>query len=168
MREINFPRIKRLNINMAKKKKKEEDDDFKDFMNFLRSRDLNGMDIEEGEEVDEECFDEACPCFGGASVPFSALLALESISKPFGMTWIDENIERFLDNRGYVILHLTNSKGILYHTALKKSEGMPIPATDEELANCYSVHQVFEKEVQSILIDWLLKIGNNNNKNNGK
>ena len=161
---------------MAKKKKKdEEDEEFKSFMKFLQSGGLDGKGIEddntkvedysEDDEDDDEDFGCDCDlCFDKVS-PLAALL---TISKPFGMAWTDENIEHFLDKRGYVILHLKNSTGMLCHIALKKSDSALIPDTDEAIANCLSVHQVFEKEIQSILIDWLLKIGNNNNENNGK
>jgi len=105
------------------------------------------------EEFDDEFEDfedfreEACPMIE------TIMNSLNELPKPFGMVWHDDLIEKLLTSRGYVIVERNLDNGATIRVAVKKGEDF-IP---EDMDS--SVLSVFEREIQEILIDWLLKLG---------
>ena len=88
---------------------------------------------------------ESCPVM---PMIMSALM----MPRPFGMMWDDEVIEKFLDSRGYKILDVTDETGENIHVAVKKDDPI-IPDEPNIIA-------VFEKEVQGLFLNFLIKYGN--------
>ena len=103
-----------------------------------------GLDEDEDKGQEDDC-----PYFG---------IMMHSIflSKPFGINWDLDKIEKFLSKQGYRIItrHYTDEEhdnSETYKVALKY--GMELP--DQEGSN---IRDVFCSEVQDILLNWLSKI----------
>lgn len=76
------------------------------------------------------------------------------LSKPFGILWLDENMEKFLKFRGYKILTKHDQETDQdYHVAVKPGDSY-IP--DEGYSN---IREMFDIEVQEVLLSWLMKNG---------
>lgn len=89
----------------------------------------------------------------------SVIMTMMSMPRPFGMIWHDEVMERFLESRGYILINKhSNEHGRDFKYAVKKGEDF-IPEMDSNQSS--NVISVFEKEVQTILMDWLLELGKN-------
>ena len=77
-----------------------------------------------------------------------------SVSKPFGILWLDENMEKFLKFRGYKILNKHDKETDCdYKVAVKPGDSY-IP--DEGYSN---IREMFDIEVQDVLLSWLMKNG---------
>lgn len=74
------------------------------------------------------------------------------MSKPFGMNWSFDKMKGFLKKRGYkIITRYSDSREIEYEVAIKpKSSFIP----EDDFSN---IKDVFESEVQDLLLNWLLK-----------
>lgn len=78
------------------------------------------------------------------------------VSKPFGILWYDENMEEFLKKLGYKIITRKDPETDReYNIAVKPNDPS---ISDEGYSN---VRDVFDNEVQKILLGWLLKISKN-------
>lgn len=108
--------------------------------------DDNNLDPEEDDVLNEE------------DCPYSHIfMSLLTMSKPIGFIWEDiDIIENFLKKRGYKIIERTNSKGNNIKIAVKPSDSC-IP--NDEFSN---LREVFNQDVQNIILSWLLKIGGEN------
>lgn len=74
--------------------------------------------------------------------------------KPLGYMFPQEKMEEFLKNRGYrIIKRYSESRGQDYNVAVKAGSSS-IPEDDYS-----NVREIFDNEVQDILLSWLLKIG---------
>lgn len=74
--------------------------------------------------------------------------------KPLGYLMPQEKMENFLKERGYkIIKRYSDSKGEEYSVAIKPGVSF-IPEDDYS-----NVREIFDNEVQDILLKWLLKIG---------
>lgn len=81
------------------------------------------------------------------------MMALMFQSRPFGFMWTKDKIVEFLKARGYKILSRKNrDTGEEYDIAVK-TESSSIPDSGES-----NIKEVFDSEMQDILIKWVLKI----------
>lgn len=92
-------------------------------------------------------------------IPFSdMLLSIINIvadifaNKPFNIPWKEEKMEYFLSKLGYIIIERNNKNGIATKFAVKP-DNPQIP--DDESGY---VQNVFNSEIQDILINYLLKL----------
>lgn len=94
---------------------------------------------------------------GGSEMPCSfghIFLNLLKMPKPLGYHFPQDKIVEFLKERGYKIINrYSDTMGEEYPVAIK-------PGSSYVPGNDYSnVREVFDEEVQDILLKWLLKIG---------
>lgn len=81
--------------------------------------------------------------------------------KPFGIMWTKEQVIRFLKSRGYMIIERSDHDKKTYPVAVKKGSQV-IPDGESNIGD------VFVEEVQEILMNWLLRIANDDNDKSGK
>ncbi len=81
---------------------------------------------------------------GGINPLMSFLMA----DRPFGLLWTDEEIDFFLQKRGYKLIVRKNDDGEEYTAAVKPGDSY-IPEED----NCYDL---FQKEIRAIILEKLL------------
>lgn len=99
----------------------------------------------ENNETFDDFEDEGCPLAEMA-------ISLGMLDKPFGMMWPEDKMERFLKNRGYMIIErFSDMTGGTYDVAVK-ADSTYIP--EDERSN---VREVFISEVQDIILGWLEK-----------
>lgn len=102
------------------------------------------FNIEDG--ADELIETDLCP-----SVQMFADLIVEN--KPFGMNWPEETMINFLRKLGYIVVDgFSSLDGYPIKIAVKKGNTV-IPDLEDS-----NVSSVFCEEIQSILLNWLLKI----------
>lgn len=77
------------------------------------------------------------------------LAATMMMPKPFGMTWDDEVINKFLVQRGYIFITVTDDSDNEFEVVVKKEDPI-IPKEPNVIV-------VFERELQKLFIDFLLK-----------
>jgi len=87
---------------------------------------------------------------GGCEV-FDAVMSAIFISRPLGILWDDDLIEKFLKNKGYDIIERVDEAGETYRVPVK-SDSKIIPDQKN------SLRKVFDREVQKTLLKWLSKI----------
>lgn len=115
-----------------------EDDDF-----------LNDDEEEWFDEFEDDHNEEDCPIIG-------AVLGAMLSSKPFGLTWDDENISKFLKQRGYKILTRHDEENDRdYKVAVKPGESK---ISSDGFSN---LRDIFDRELQEIILNWLIKISKN-------
>ena len=113
----------------------------------------NGNDGPEYDENDylndDPDFDELPDC------PLTEILLNSMVMpKPLGYVFPQEKMEEFLKQRGYkIIKRYSEAREQDYNVAVK-SGSSSIPEDDYS-----NVREVFDGEVQDILLSWLLKIG---------
>ena len=73
--------------------------------------------------------------------------------KPFGFLMPQDKMESFLKERGYKIIKRGGDEGKEYSVAVKPG------STSIPEDNYSNIREVFDGEVQEILLKWLLKIG---------
>lgn len=78
--------------------------------------------------------------------------SLAFLDKPFGISWDLELVKDFLEKRGYKVIIRLDKAGEKYYSVFAPDESDCIP--DEQ-----NIMDVFSYEVQSSLLNWLLKIG---------
>lgn len=100
-------------------------------------------DWNEDEYSDEE---EICPY---TEMMMSAILC----GKPFGMLWPEDTMIDFLKKRNYKIVKRHDEDKDKDFNVAVKSGDLKI---EEEFSN---INKVFETEIQTIIINWLLKNG---------
>jgi hypothetical protein len=106
--------------------------------------------IPEGDEENiefypEEDTNEDCPYL-------NIITALLLQDRPLGILWNVDKMIEFLKARGYRILDRKDSDGNDYTVAVKPSDNS-IP--DNGVSN---IKEVFDNEIQDILMKWVLKI----------
>ena len=89
--------------------------------------------------------EEDCPYLG-------ILTALTLQDKPLGIMWTVDKMMEFLKARGYKLLERKGTDGNEYFIALKPSDSS-IPDSGHS-----NIKEVFDNEVQDILMKWILKI----------
>lgn len=77
------------------------------------------------------------------------LAASMMLPKPFGMTWDDEVINKFLTQKGFIFITVTDDDNNEFEVVVKKEDSV-IPKEP-------NVITVFERELQKTFIDFLLK-----------
>lgn len=90
--------------------------------------------------------DELCPSVG----MFVSLLTMD---KPFGILWSRDNQITFLKKLGYKIIESKEDFTGYNIMVAVKPESEIIPDMDRD-----NIEETFSKEIQGILLDWLLKI----------
>lgn len=95
--------------------------------------------------------DEECP------LP-KMVMGFLSLPRPLGILWPIEKIKKFLKARGYLLLERIDPETEELITVACKSNDEIIPETG-------NLVEIFTSEVEDILMDWLLKIGENGRKN---
>ena len=91
---------------------------------------------------------------------FPAVLALAMLPKPFGLIWEDENVKYFLGQRGYkFVKRYSEEKGSNYEIAVK-ADAKVLPEVDND--SDYGVIEVFNREVQKVIVELLLRFSNGN------
>lgn len=85
---------------------------------------------------------------------FDSIVAVSMIPKPFGFVWDVDKIKEFLVARGYKIFKqpLKEDSGDFFEVAVK-SDSLVVPSDVDS-----NIRSVFDREVQDILLKWLLKI----------
>lgn len=68
--------------------------------------------------------------------------------KILGITWDEDKLERFLKSRGYTISEITVD-GETYKHGTKEG----VNTAD------FDLYEIFENEIQDIILDWLLRLG---------
>lgn len=92
--------------------------------------------------------------FEGDEECYMARRMAESIAyldKPFGISWDLELVRNYLEKRGYKVI-IRSDKEKDYYSVFNPEESDCIP--DEQ-----NIMDVFSYEVQTSLLNWLLKIG---------
>lgn len=131
--------------------KNNDNEDFGYFNDFIEasggvpSYDDPDSNSEESDEEDEGCW------------MFSTIASIiMNSNKPFGMNFESDKIEGFLKARGYKIVERYNEDlGDNIRVAIK-SDSTHISGDMSD-----NIRTVFSREVQDILLGWLLKIGKN-------
>lgn len=84
--------------------------------------------------------------------PISKILLplLLASSKPFGMLWPDDTMKDFLKQIGYRLVPITTEEGFQIDVAVKDN--------DNSIPTVPNIKDVFEKEVQDIILKELIKI----------
>lgn len=83
---------------------------------------------------------------------------MDSIN-PFSILWDIDKVKKFLIARGYEIITRQNSVGDDIELAVKPEQKvLPIDAEDDNIL------EVFENDIQDIILGWLLKLGKTNSK----
>ena len=73
--------------------------------------------------------------------------------KPFGMVWPEETMVEFLKKLDYrIVVSESTFDGYPIRIAVKKSDSV-VPDLEDS-----NISSVFSREIQSILLNWLLKI----------
>lgn len=74
------------------------------------------------------------------------------MSKPFGMNWDYDKMKEFLVKKGYkIITRYSDFREVEYEVAIKPGSSY-IP--EDDFSN---IREIFDQEVQDILLNWLLK-----------
>lgn len=93
--------------------------------------------------------------FEGDEECYMAKRMAESIAyldKPFGISWDLELVKDFLEKKGYKVIIRSDRRGNRYYSVFNPKESDCIP--DEQ-----NIMDIFSYEVQTSLLNWLLKIG---------
>ncbi len=133
--------------------KKNDDEDFGYFNDFISASggtpDWDKPEPEDENKEDDFIGDEE-PCWMFSTI---ASIIMNS-NKPFGMNFESDKIEEFLKARGYKIIEK-------YNEDLGDSIRVAIKSDQSHISGDVSdnIRTVFSREVQDILLGWLLKIG---------
>ena len=94
--------------------------------------------------------EENCPL---ADIAFT----MGMMSKPFGMLWPETKMIDFLTNRGYLVVSRFNKDTLCDYKVAVQPGDAKIPDTGSS-----NIKDVFESEVQDIILDILKKNGSKN------
>ena len=87
---------------------------------------------------------------------FDIMMHTILLSRPFGIVWDNDKMEKFLSKRGYKIIekHYTDEDraGETYKVAIKPGYILPI----HEVSN---IRETFDSELQDVILGWIDKIG---------
>lgn len=114
------------------------DDDEDMDIEFLPDWDDPDQHPEEDGDIEEDC-----PYLG-------ILTALTLQDKPLGIMWTADKMMEFLKARGYKLLERKGTGGNEYIVAVKPS--------DSSIPDHSNIKEVFDNEIQDILMKWVLKI----------